>query len=134
MTQQYYIVWIMKVWGFQRSKLSPKIQLLSTVWQYWLGIVDPKNVLRSFLTHSKKLLWTLKIFCLVKISTNWLTDFYLLYLLWIAEMLFMLFCALLLCYGQKIAEYKAYWLMGIPIIKSLWHTLAIFSHKAVCTN
>ena len=32
---------------------------------------------------------------------------------WIAEMLFML---ILLCNGQNIAEYEAYWLIGVPII------------------
>ena len=37
---------------------------------------------------------------------------------WIAGMLFMLFFAycILLCNGQNIAEYKAYWLMDFPII------------------
>jgi len=39
---------------------------------------------------------------------------------WIAEMLFMLFFAystcILLCNRQNIAEYKAYGLMGVPII------------------
>ena len=34
---------------------------------------------------------------------------------WIAEILFMLFF-ILLCNGQTIAEYKAYWLMGAPTI------------------
>ena len=32
---------------------------------------------------------------------------------WIAEILFML---ILLCNRQNIAEYKVYWLMGVPII------------------
>ena len=38
---------------------------------------------------------------------------------WIAEMLFMLFSLLiLLCNEQIIAEYKVYWLMGVPLINS----------------
>ena len=37
---------------------------------------------------------------------------------WIAEMLFMLFFAysILLYNRQNVAEYKTYWLMGVPII------------------
>jgi len=36
---------------------------------------------------------------------------------WIAEMLFMLFLAYISVeFGQKIAEYEVYWLMGVPII------------------
>jgi len=34
-------------------------------------------------------------------------------------MLFILFFAILLCNGQNIAEYKAYWLMGVPIFNPL---------------
>ena len=34
-------------------------------------------------------------------------------------MLFMLFLPILLCNGQNIAEYEAYWLMDFPII-NLW--------------
>ena len=32
---------------------------------------------------------------------------------WIAEMLFMI---ILLCNGQDIAAYEAYWLMGFPVV------------------
>jgi len=35
---------------------------------------------------------------------------------WIAEVLFMLFLLILLCNGQNIAKYEAYWLIGVPII------------------
>ena len=45
--------------GFPESNLSSKNQLKSlvfTAFQYWLDIADPKNVFRSFLTHSKNLL------------------------------------------------------------------------------
>ena len=36
---------------------------------------------------------------------------------WIAEILFMLFFAYIAVYnGQNIAEYEAYWLVGVPII------------------
>ena len=47
---------------------------------------------------------------------------------WIAEMLFRLLFAILLCNGQNIAEYELYWLMGFPII-NLWgtHFTSIFS-------
>jgi len=43
-------------------------------------------------------------------------------------MLFMLLLPILLCNGQNIAEYEAYWLMGFPII-NLWGTrfTSIFS-------
>jgi len=59
---------------FPESKSSPKSQLPFTVWQYWLGIVNPKNVLRSFLTHSKGCYRLFKNFCLVKFPIKWLTD------------------------------------------------------------
>ena len=36
--------------------------------------------------------------------------------LWIAKMLFMVFFACIVCNGQNITEYEAYWLMGVPII------------------
>ena len=44
---------------------------------------------------------------------------------WIAEMLFM---PILLCNGQNIAEYDAYWLMDVTII-NLWgpHFTSVFS-------
>jgi len=53
---------------------------------------------------------------------------------WIAEMLFMLFFFILLYNGQNIAEYKAYLLMGFPII-DLWgvhftSTFSVFSVMA----
>jgi len=35
---------------------------------------------------------------------------------WIAEMLFMLFFAYIAVNGRNIAEYEAYWLMGVQII------------------
>jgi len=38
---------------------------------------------------------------------------------WIAEILFMLFLLILLCNGQNIAKYEAYWLIGVPIINPL---------------
>ena len=40
---------------------------------------------------------------------------------------------ILLCNGQNIAEYEAYWLMGVPIINP-WGLPAIFSFKVVCAN
>ena len=50
---------------------------------------------------------------------------------WIAEMLFML---ILLYNRQNIAEYKAYWLMGFPIINLLGahytSTFSVFSFMA----
>ena len=62
---------IIKVWGFQRViyciTQNPTKILLLTVCQYWLGIADPKNVLRSILIHFKKLLQNLK-------KSNFLTD------------------------------------------------------------
>jgi len=49
---------------------------------------------------------------------------------WIAEMLLCCSLLLLLFNGQKISEYEAYWLMGVPIINP-WsafheHILSIF--------
>ena len=49
-------------------------------------------------------------------------------------MLFMLFLPILLCNGQNIAEYEAYWLMDFPII-NLWgarftSTFSVFSVMA----
>jgi len=38
---------------------------------------------------------------------------------WIAEILLCCSLLILLCNGQNIAEYEAYWLMGFPII-NLW--------------
>ena len=35
---------------------------------------------------------------------------------WIAEILFMLLFAILLCNGQNIAEYEAYWVMGRHLV------------------
>ena len=90
--QYYYIyIGIMKVCGFQRVIYHPKTQLkfyVLTVCQYWLGIVDLKNVFTNqefiisllqyykllILMHSKKLLQNFKNFLL----TDWLTHTYLL--------------------------------------------------------
>jgi len=64
-------------------KLSPQNQLsiyLVTSRQYRLGIAKLKNVFRSFLTHSRKLLQNFKsflfshIFYLVKFFTDCMTD------------------------------------------------------------
>ena len=49
---------------------------------------------------------------------------------WTAEMLLLFFAysCILLCYGQNIAEYEAYWLMGFPIINLCGaHFTTIFS-------
>ena len=48
---------IIKVWGLQRVIYQNQLKFyLFTVCQYWLVIADPKNIFRSILTHSKKLL------------------------------------------------------------------------------
>ena len=44
---------IMKAWGFQNQ---PHVSF-SAIWQHWLGIAKPKNVFRSTLNPSNKLLW-----------------------------------------------------------------------------
>jgi len=47
----------------------------------------------------------------------------------IAEVLFML---ILLCNGQNIAEYEAYWLMGFPIINHQGtHSPFIFAYAII---
>ena len=45
------------------------------VWQHWLGLAKSKNVFRSTLDPSNKLLWNFKISYLTKFSTNWLTNY-----------------------------------------------------------
>jgi len=52
------ILGIMKVWRFlpkMSSKNQPHISV-SIVWQYWLGVAKPKNVLKLTLRPSNKLL------------------------------------------------------------------------------
>ena len=53
---------------------------------------------------------------------------------WIAQKCFSCFSLLtLLCNGQYITEYEAYWLMDVPII-NLSGGPSILSFKAVCTK
>ena len=67
---------IIKVWDFLPE--NPTYNQLNinfvTAWQHWLGIVKPKNVLRSTLNHYIKLLWILKISYFTDFSADWLTD------------------------------------------------------------
>ena len=73
------------------------------------------------LKHKPKFIYTLSVVykCTGPIIIPWGTRFTSIFSVfsvmagWIAEMPFML---ILLCNEQNIAEYKAYWLMGVPVI------------------
>jgi len=64
----------MKVRGYFGPKLSPQNQLdiyFLTVWEYWLGIAKLKNVFRSILNPSIKIVMKiLKILYLADFSTD----------------------------------------------------------------
>ena len=63
---------IIKVWGFlpKNPTYKPTKYL---AWQHWLGIAKPKNVLRSTLNLSIKLLWNFNFF-LFNGFFYWLTN------------------------------------------------------------
>jgi len=63
--------------GISSPKISPQNHLdiyFVTSRQYSLGIAKLKNTFRSFLIHSKKLLWIFKNSVFSRIPTDWLTD------------------------------------------------------------
>ena len=62
-----------KVWDFLPQQITTKQLTIYFVIsrQYWLGTAKPKNVFRSIINPSTKLMWN---FNLTEFSTNWLID------------------------------------------------------------